>query len=636
MAFASSIDLSTLDGTNGFRIDGIDAGDISGRSVAGAGDVNGDGFDDIIIGAIYPGPSAAYYAGESYVVFGSGSGFAASFDLSSLNGTNGFRLDGIEGYDRSGYSVASAGDVNGDGFADIIIGAYGANPGGDSFAGESYVVFGSGSSFAASLNLTTLDGTNGFRLDGIDSSDSSGRSVASAGDVNGDGFDDLIIGADGANPGGDNNAGESYVIFGSGSGFAASLDLSTLDGTNGFRLDGIDEADRSGISVSSAGDVNGDGFDDVIIGASGADPGGDGYAGESYVVFGKASGFAASLDLSTLDGTNGFRLDGIDANDRSGFSVANAGDVNGDGFDDLIIGAFAADPGGDSIAGESYVVFGRACGFAASLDLSTLDGSNGFRLEGIDASDSSGISVSGAGDVNGDGYDDIIIGATGADSRAGETYVIFGRTSNQTEGTAGADSLTGADGNDVLNGYAGNDTLIGRKREDVLNGGDNDDRLYGGNGLDTLNGDGGNDRLFGMNDNDTLNGGAGDDRIVGGNGDDTITGGAGRDVLSGGAGSDTFVYTDALDSVAGATRDVINDFEHGVDKIDLSALDAIPGGDDDPFVIVSAFTGTAGEVRLFNNATGSSAAIDIDGDGVADMSIFIKSDAPLDASDFVL
>jgi hypothetical protein len=161
--------------------------------------------------------------------------------------------------------------------------------------------------------------------------------------------------------------------------FPPVINLSTLDGADGFRLDGIDGNDFSGSSVASAGDVNGDGFDDLIIGAFGADSN----TGESYVVFGKASGFTASLDLSSLDGTNGFRLDGIDAFDRSGWSVASAGDVNGDGFADLIIGAWVA----DSSAGESYVVFGKASGFAASLDLSTLDGSNGFRLDGIDAFD---------------------------------------------------------------------------------------------------------------------------------------------------------------------------------------------------------------------------------------------------------
>ena len=128
----------------------------------------------------------------------------------------------------------------------------------------------------------------------------------------------------------------------------ASLNLSALDGDNGFILNGIDGYDYSGQSVSGAGDINGDGFDDLIIGARGADNmAGDSYAGESYVVFGKSSGFSAGLDLSTLTGSNGFVLNGIDSDDDSGFSVSGAGDVNGDGFDDLIIGAYRASPNGN-------------------------------------------------------------------------------------------------------------------------------------------------------------------------------------------------------------------------------------------------------------------------------------------------
>ena len=199
------------------------------------------------------------------------------------------------------------------------------------------------------------------------------------------------------------------MVFGKASGFAASIDLSTLDGSNGFRLDGVAADDRSGYSVAGAGDVNGDGFADLIIGAPGADPHGTD-SGSSYVVFGKASGFAASIDLSSLDGSNGFRLDGVAADDYSGSSVASAGDVNGDGFADVIVGAYGADPHGTD-SGSSYVVFGKASGFAASIDLSTLDGTNGFRLDGVAAGDCSGRSVASAGDVNGDGFADVIVGA---------------------------------------------------------------------------------------------------------------------------------------------------------------------------------------------------------------------------------
>src|SRR4051794_5438663 len=116
--------------------------------------------------------------------------------------------------------------------------------------------------------------------------------------------------------------------------FPAVIELSSLDGSNGFRLSGAAAYDGSGISVASAGDVNGDGIADLIIGAVGADPNGSN-SGASYVVFGKASGFASNIELSSLDGSTGFRLSGVAANDSSGISVASAGNVNGDGFADL-------------------------------------------------------------------------------------------------------------------------------------------------------------------------------------------------------------------------------------------------------------------------------------------------------------
>ena len=128
-------------------------------------------------------------------------------------------------------------------------------------------------------------------------------------------------------------------------------------------------------------------------------------------MFGKASGFAANIDLSTLDGTTGFKLSGAAADDDSGRSVASAGDVNGDGFADLIVGAKGADPHGNSASGASYVVFGQASGFAANIDLSSLDGTTGFKLSGAAAGDFSGVSVASAGDVNGDGFADLIVGA---------------------------------------------------------------------------------------------------------------------------------------------------------------------------------------------------------------------------------
>ena len=162
-----------------FVINGADAFDWSGYSVSDVGDINGDGLDDLIIGSPLAGFKNVYSNGwgESYVVFGSTAGFGASFELSAINGSNGIVINGIGDFSASGHSVSAAGDINGDGVDDLIIGAPRALPNGVG-SGESYVVFGSTAGFATSIELSALNGANGFVLNGIDFADKSGQSVA--------------------------------------------------------------------------------------------------------------------------------------------------------------------------------------------------------------------------------------------------------------------------------------------------------------------------------------------------------------------------------------------------------------------------------------------------------------------------
>ncbi len=403
--FPAGFNLINLNGTNGFATNGMHPQDGGGDTGSSIGDVNGDGIDDIIIGA----PNANNGAGQSYVVFGSKKPWSKSINLTNLDGSNGFAINGVHAYDTSGI-VSGAGDVNGDGIDDIVIGANGANN-----TGQSYVVFGSKKAWPAAMNLADLNGNNGFAMNGINLGDGCGGSVSGAGDVNGDGIDDILIGAPGAN----NVAGQSYIVFGSKEAWPEAIDLADLNGSNGFSINGIKPGDASGFSVSGAGDVNGDGIDDILIGAPRVRaPGGQ---KQSYVVFGSKQAWpSASFNLIDLNGNNGFAINDNDPNSLIGFSISRAEDVNADGIDDIIIGA----PGSNNQTG--YVIFGSKASWPSAINLQYINGNNGFAIIGINPLDGCGGSVSGVSDVNGDGIADVLIGANGANNARGQSYVVFG------------------------------------------------------------------------------------------------------------------------------------------------------------------------------------------------------------------
>jgi len=449
---------------------GENAGDNAGYHVAMAGDVNGDGYDDILIGAFYNGEKATF-AGQTYLIFGKASGWAMDTDLSNADAS----FWGEHVNDYAGYSVASAGDVNGDGYDDILIGAYGDSDGGTN-SGQTYLILGKSTGWARDTSLSNVNAS----FWGENVNDGSGFAVAGAGDVNGDGYDDFLISAL-YNDDGGSNAGQTYLILGKASGWAMDTKLSKADAS----FLGENAGDTAGCSVDGAGDVNGDGYDDFLIGASENDDGGSG-AGQTYLILGKPSGWTMDTDLSNANAS----FWGETTYDASGLSVAGAGDVNGDGYDDILIGAYGNDDGGN-IAGQTYLILGKPHGWAMDNDLSNANASflgevagdcSGIRVAGAGdvngdgyddfligayfngeggsqagqtylilgkphgwamdvklsnadgsfwgehASDKSGSALAGAGDVNGDGYDDILIGAcdnNDGGSMAGQTYLVF-------------------------------------------------------------------------------------------------------------------------------------------------------------------------------------------------------------------
>jgi hypothetical protein len=320
----------------------------------------------------------------------------------------------------------TGGDFNHDGISDLLIGAHGYS----SYTGRSYIVWGHNGTWPTTINAADIGGTvSGVKIIGVAGS-CSGASVANAGDVNHDGKTDLIIGAVGASPSGLTYAGRAYIVFGKGSGtWPTTINLGNLTAADGVIINSAAAWDFFGYSVSGNVDVNGDNTADVIVSAHWANPDATrNDAGITYVVFGSAT-LPSTIDTSGstfFDGTKGFKLFGEKADDNSGWSVSGGGDVNGDGIGDIIIGADWDQSTTITDAGRSYVVLGHRGAWPAVVELSSLDGKNGFTISGNLQDEYSGYSVSGAGDINNDGFSDIIVGAHGWNSSTGRTVVVYG------------------------------------------------------------------------------------------------------------------------------------------------------------------------------------------------------------------
>ncbi|MEO0425496.1 MAG: integrin alpha [Pseudomonadota bacterium] len=440
----------------GITLDGVSEGGAAGISVSTAGDFNGDGIDDLLVGALGESTGEQSNVGAVYVVFGS-STFPSEFRLGDLDGENGFVVRGMQELDSLGENLASLGDLNGDGFDDIGLGAVFGDGPVRRDVGTVYVIYG-GENVApgGEFDLSSLDGVNGFFTFGFFDGGRAMR-VSSAGDLNADGYLDIAIGSELADPGFVDNPGQLHVIYGGPElGSTGSIALRTLTPETGFTLNGVEVDTQTGRDTAEAFDVNGDGIDDLLFGASSLSADGSeiGREGGAYVLFG-SPGLSPPRDLlGQLDGENGFLLECVGSNYRCGVSVGSLGDMNNDGYNDFVVSGSEARPTGELSVGESYIVFGGPdVGGSGVVRTSELDGSNGITIEGRNENDRLGRESNPAGDINGDGIPDAVVGAAGAELESdgefddrGEVYVLYGHADLGSVPRIHVDDLDGENG----------------------------------------------------------------------------------------------------------------------------------------------------------------------------------------------
>ncbi|HRE00669.1 MAG TPA: integrin alpha, partial [Ilumatobacteraceae bacterium] len=457
--------LGTPGNVDAVRIDGPNvANAFVGFAVGCVGDVNGDGLDDFGI---------SYYTDQkTYVLFGDTN--FTTLSLSSL-GDRGFVVSAPVSGGNLGFSLAAVGDLNNDGLDDFAVAAVVADTQGRTNNGRVWVI--AGQDDIADVNVDNpVAGQVLFAIDGASSEERVGV-MSVIGDVNGDGVDDILLGSYTATPWGTSYAapGAAYVVWG---GQSVDVDLANL-GTKGFAIYGSSrQRDRLGISVSGLGDINGDGKADLLIGADGVTNATTGNReGGAAVVFGSAATDTVytdptsdTLGVYTCSGSQtlgvcadpaeatarGYWISGDFTNDSAGYSVAGLGDINGDGINDMVIGAYGYDPINPanppatmSGAGAAYVVFGKTDTATVKLaDVTTALGSLGYRVEGLVAGDRMGRQVAPAGDFDGNGYPDVVIGSDFAPrggSQNGEITILL----------LGPLGTTAAVTSDVAEGYVG-------------------------------------------------------------------------------------------------------------------------------------------------------------------------------------
>jgi VCBS repeat-containing protein len=454
---------------------------IPSRSAVAAGDVNLDGFGDILVSI----PTS----GQGYLIYGNAEFSALPDALSDIHaasggtGDIGVFLDSEPGLHYDAMTLNAAGDVNADGFGDFKISA---------FRGETHIVYGRTAGFSAEYTLdqaTASDPANGFRL--FDSALVSAvpglGSFESLGDVNGDQIDDFVL----ESPS-NSFSSDVYVVFGDANAGKTDFDLASLkpiyggNGSAGFLIG------RGSDKAAAVGDFNGDGYADIgLIDSPNA-----------YVVYGSAQTHGGHLELDNIgDAGDGrgikFNLTSSDWTGNS-FHIAGAGDVNADGYDDLLVSEHFADIPGRNDAGRLSLIFGSAEA-EPTIDLRSLTPDIGVVFDGYETHMYLGYAVESLGDFDGDGYADFVINNGSTASSISSTTVVYGhdyRSEVEFQGTENADTLTGTNADEQLVAGHGDDLVDGGGGNDVIRAAAGDDvvvfdpadvlRVDGGSGIDTL------------------------------------------------------------------------------------------------------------------------------------------------------
>lgn len=539
-------DIAAMPAGQGFVFGGAQS--LLGESVAGLGDVNGDGLEDFGVGV----PSSNSDRGRVYVVWGQVGRDRPDLTQLSWSQGDGMRIDGAADGDRLGSSIAAAGDMNGDGFSDFMLAAPGADAGAAD-AGVVYILWGGAS--PADFTLSSWDGSRGFRVLGREAGQRLGDSIlpnvglpannvqlSANGDYNGDGFDDLVLGHPQSDVAAE-NSGRVYVVLGRAGVARNDVDTALL-GADGLAVSALGQTGwQLGQAVLMAGDLNADGLGDLALSAANANlaaPEG----GAVFVVYGRDEPTPADVNVASMASNQGRTWYSSDSGSLLGAALG-AGEFNGDGIVDLYIGQPGLGVGADNNIGAVQVLFGGK-NWSASNDIAQLSSIQGFTLRGMDLDGFAGHAVTGAGDTNGDGLDDLVVGAFNgfyAGERSGRAWVVLGSDDDVIEGWSLADFLE-SDGIPFRGSAAGD--RLGQVVSAADHNGDGfSDVIMGAPGHSSENG------LAGVWwGNDWLGdvvfrvGQGGADNIVGSAIAETLVGNGGQDAFSAGAGDDRIEIAD--------------------------------------------------------------------------------------------